>query len=161
VLEVVDKTEAIMQDADLKGDSAALHGRLEAAFEEAMGPVLDELLADLDLKVRNAGLAIKELVKKYNAGNLTQQELLEVRLIQLTLALFEGALDEAPAESGLMEQLRGVLEQAGVPLVDQEDIIEKARTATPANMDEILSKLPEQDREAARKALTEQARQAP
>ena len=116
VRQVIEVCRAVT-GADLR-DQTALKARIEAAFEEAMGPVLDEVLTGLDEKVFAVGELIEELVQKYRDGNLTHQETLEVRLIQLTLALFEGALDEIPTESSELLQLREALQDAGVPMLE-------------------------------------------
>jgi len=117
VAQVIAETDQLVTGADLR-DQTALKARIEAAFEEAMGPVLDEVLTGLDEKVFAVGELIEELVQKYRDGNLTHQETLEVRLIQLTLALFEGALDEIPTESSELLQLREALQDAGVPMLE-------------------------------------------
>ena len=159
--QVIDTTGGMMEETGLRNDQPELRARIESAFEDAMGPVLDEVMADLDEKVSDTGVAIGELVEKYNARRLTHKEKLEVRLIQLTMALFEGALEELPAESGMIEQLRAALQQAGMPMIDQNAAIERVRQAEPTGRpqtpEEILQSIPEEYREGVRKRMAEDA----
>jgi len=136
------------------GDVAALRARLEEAFEQAMGPVLDELLDDIDVKVRDAGRGISELVAKHKAKRLTPDEVLEVRLIQLTIALFGGAAEDIPTGGGMLEELRSLLEQAGLPVARREAVVrDVAGTGRIGSMEDVLKDVPEDRREEFRKAL--------
>lgn len=136
------------------GDVAALRARLEEAFEQAMGPVLDELLDDIDLKVRDAGEGIASLVGKYKAKRLNRTEALEVRLIQLTIALFGGAADEIPTGGGMLEELSSLFDQFGLPVARREAIVRDVTgTGRIGSMDDALKDVPEDRREEFRKGL--------
>jgi hypothetical protein len=159
IAQVIDQTGALLDDANLRGDQTALRGRIEAAFEDAMGPVLDEVLANLDEKVRSTGVAIGDLVDRYTEGHMSHKDKLEVRLIQLVLALFEGALEEAPTETDLIQQLRGVLKDAGMPVLEQDDLIKRVREA-PQAREQVLQDLPPEVREKVRSMMAEDAARA-
>ena len=86
-------------------DMSQLRRTMELAFEDAIGPVLDELLRDLDKKVANVRISIADLVDSYEADTLTYEQGLEVRLIQLTLAIFEGTSITPASGGGLLDSL--------------------------------------------------------
>jgi hypothetical protein len=154
---VAEQKETWGQFKEGGANNAELRGKLEGAFEEAMGPVLDEVLKGLDEKVADAGKGIQDLVDKYKAKTLDHHETLEVRLIQLTAALFQGALEEAQNQPGTLDQLREALKKIGMPVAEQEAAVEHARESAPQgramSIDEMLQNVPEDRREEARKAL--------
>jgi len=73
-----------------------LRQAIENAFEERLGPYIDEqVLARVDKHIKNAAAAMEELVTK---PNKSLEEQLDIRIIQIVRALFEKIGEEGALE---------------------------------------------------------------
>jgi hypothetical protein len=152
VHEVIDQVE---QDVGDLADTEKMRLAMEATFEEAMGPVLDEVLAGLDLKVEEVREKVAVLVESYKLGALSHDQMLEVRLIQLIRALFEQAAAKPAEVEGWVQTLMDQLGGLELPEEAQADIRRQVRRGGEID----LSHIPAEQRERVRQAI-ERARQA-
>lgn len=145
--------------ADLSADSMPrLRAALEESFEEQMGEVLDAMFEKLDETVAEVGDHMTELLRKRKAEELEHVDMLELRLIQLTRALFT-PLREAPLEAeapGLIEQIMNELRKLQIA----EPVQIQVRRSIEAGAELDLSHIPEEEREKVRKAIEEGRRKA-
>jgi hypothetical protein len=149
----------VKTSTDDLADAEKMQAAMAAAFEEAMGPILDEMFAQLDDKVAVVRSGMESLSQKRRAGALTHKERLEVRLIQLIRALFEGAAYEEAAEvETWADELTAALKEYGLDMDIQLDIRESVR----AGMQPDLSRVPEEMREGVEKSVlrAQEARKA-
>jgi hypothetical protein len=130
---------------------------MEAELEEKFGPILDQMFEGIEPRLRSSRAHIRELVSKYNTGDLSHEEKLEIQLIRLIRRLFEvkAAQPEEPTESlfqSLMERFD--ISELGEP------VREEIRQTVPegaVNWQEI----PAEDRETVRRILQQQGVQMP
>ncbi len=150
--EVVDSTDQSIIDL---ADNETLRLNLEVAFEEQMGEVLDALFTDLDKTVAEAGRGIRELVAKMDAGTLEKRDMLELRAIQLTRALFTSLREAVPEAEGegedFFQKLMGTLKDLKIEPAARRTILLDAREGVAPD----LSQVPEELREEVRKEAQE------
>ncbi|MCK4283017.1 MAG: hypothetical protein KAX44_01775, partial [Candidatus Brocadiae bacterium] len=130
---------------------------LEEAFEEEMGEVLDMLFTDLDKKIAKVGGDIGDLIGKMDAGTLDKRDMLELRLIQITNALFTSLVEAVPAAEGedIFQQLMNRLKELKLEAPARRRIGVDVMTGEAPD----LSAVPEEFREEVRKQIQE-AREA-
>ncbi len=156
---IEEAVQSVGGDVEKLTDKQALRVAMHGAFEDAMGDVLDELLEDIDEKVGSVRKEMASLVEDYKAGDLTHEQRLEIRLVQLVRALFEEGIDEALEDyEGPFAELRGLLEQLDLPEDVSLDVLRQARDPRIGMPD--LSRVPEEAREKVEEAIRSIPRRA-
>jgi len=74
---------------------------MEAEIEEQMGPIMDQMFEGIEPRLRSIRQHMQELVRKYDGGELSREEKLEIQLMRLIRRLFEvkALQKEEPVES--------------------------------------------------------------
>ncbi len=132
-----------------------LRKALALAFEEQMGPVLDELFKGTDDAMAEVTMQIDGLMDRQRTRSLTADDMLVIRLMQLSRALFTSMKQAPPeAQESILQQLLDQLRSVGVGESAREEI----GRGFQAGVTPDFSRMPAEEREKA-KAEYEKAMQ--
>jgi len=108
--DVIAVHEQSMRNLDPE-NAAALRRSMEQAFENEMGPILDQMFAGIEHGIDATRQGLEKLVESQKKGTLTKEEQRELDLVRLVFALFKmkSNLPEKPGES-LIDQLKRIAE---------------------------------------------------
>jgi hypothetical protein len=101
---VIDLVESTQENQALMSDADSLQKALEDSIEEQMGPTLDMMFEAIDNGLEMAKFRLGEMLDAYGAGRITDQvDMLEFRIVQLTVALFQELGQTMPVEGTLTD----------------------------------------------------------
>jgi hypothetical protein len=147
----------VTRDVETLDQVQVMRERLRMAFEDAMGPVMDEMFEGLDQKVADVRGGMEELIDDYQHGRLSHKEKLEIRLVQLVRELFRGAAAKPSTEPGIIDELQGLLSDLEMPEATRTEILRGA--ARPGPMPD-LSGVPAELRDKVRTSIEDARRRA-
>jgi len=166
--------QAVAQVIDTHEESIKLLGKenvprlrkaLADAFEQQMGELLDPMFGGLDKKIADLTRQMQELVDRMDSGQLDQSDMLTIRLIQLTRALFTSFREKGiPGEpqGGVLQQLQQSLEKLGLGKPLSVGVTRQVQAAGPfLNVEDLdLSNVPEDQRDKVRAEIEKTLQQA-